>query len=206
VLEPVPLDEPLDAAATALSTAIEETSAVIERPGSLPEVRGDATLLGMLWQNLIGNAIKFRAADRAPVIRITADEQPDGRWQLGVADNGIGVPAEFAEKIFIIFQRLHARDAYPGTGIGLALCKRIVEQHGGEMFLDTAYSGGTRIYFTLPAPDTPAARLPDRAEIIGTLTLTGPAGPGPGEENPSTSPEGTTHVRPGTDRSPARRG
>jgi hypothetical protein len=135
-----------------------------------------------------------------------------------VADNGIGVPAEFAEKIFIIFQRLHARDAYPGTGIGLALCKRIVEQHGGEMFLDTTYPGGTRIYFTLPAA---AAHLPGRAEIIGTLTLAGPAspapasmapaspapsGPGPDEENPATSPEGTPHVRPGTDRSPARRG
>jgi signal transduction histidine kinase len=203
VLEPVPLDVPLNAATTALSAVIEETSAVIEHPGSLPEVMGDATLLGMLWQNLIGNAIKFRAADRTPVIRITADEQPDGGWRIGVADNGIGVPAEFAEKVFVIFQRLHARDAYPGTGIGLALCKRIVEQHGGEMFLDTTYSGGTRMYFTLPAPGTPAAHPPDRAEIIGTLTL---AGPGPGEQNTSTSPEGTTHVRPGTDRSPARRG
>ena len=182
----VPLDEPLDAAATALSAVIEETGAVIERPGPLPEVMGDPTLLGMLWQNLIGNAIKFRAADRTPVIRITADAQPDGGWQIGVADNGIGVPAEFADKIFIIFQRLHGRDAYPGTGIGLALCKRIVEQHGGEMFLDTTYSGGTRIYFTLPAP----APQPGPPEVIGTLTL----------------PEGTPHVRPGTDRSPARRG
>ena len=184
----VPLDEPLDAAATALSAVIEETGAVIERPGPLPEVMGDPTLLGMLWQNLIGNAIKFRAADRTPVIRITADGQPDGGWQIGVADNGIGVPAEFADKIFIIFQRLHGRDAYPGTGIGLALCKRIVEQHGGEMFLDTTYSGGARLYFTLPAP-APAAR-PGPPEIIGTLTL----------------PEGTPHVRPGTDRSPAGRG
>ena len=176
VLRPVPLDEPLDAAVSALSAVIEETSAIIERPGPLPPVMGDATLLGMLWQNLIGNAIKFRAADRTPVIQITADEQPDGGWQIGVADNGIGVPAEFAEKIFIIFQRLHARDAYPGTGIGLALCKRIVEQHGGEMFLDTSYPGGTRIYFTLPAA---AAGPPDRAEIIGTLTLAGPARPAP---------------------------
>jgi signal transduction histidine kinase len=206
VLEPVPLGEPLNAAATALSTAIEETSAVIERPGSLPEVMGDATLLGMLWQNLIGNAIKFRAADRTPVIRITADEQPDGGWRIGVADNGIGVPAEFADKVFVIFQRLHARDAYPGTGIGLALCKRIVEQHGGEMSLDTTYSGGTRIYFTLPAAGPAAAHPPDRAEIIGTRTLAGPASTAPGEENTSTSPEGTTHVRPGTDRSPAGRG
>jgi signal transduction histidine kinase len=189
---PVPLDQPLDMAATALSAAIEETGAVIERPGPLPEVLGDPTLLGMLWQNLIGNAIKFRAPDRSPVIRITADEQPDGRWQIGVADNGIGVPAEFAEKIFIIFQRLHARDAYPGTGIGLALCKRIVEQHGGQMFLDTTYSGGTRMYFTLPppGPDATPESPPGRPEVIGTLTL----------------PGGTAHVRPGTDRSPAGRG
>jgi signal transduction histidine kinase len=206
VLGPVPLDAPLNAAAAALSAAIEETSAVIERPGPLPEVMGDATLLGMLWQNLLGNAIKFRTADRTPLIRITVDEQPDGGWRIGVADNGIGVPPEFAEKIFIIFQRLHARDAYPGTGIGLALCKRIVEQHGGEMFLDTAYSGGTRMYFTLPAPGTSAAPPPGRAEIIGALTLAGSASTDPGEQNTSTSPEGTTHVRPGTDRSPARRG
>ena len=205
VREPVPLDAPLDAATTALSTAIEETSAVIERPGPLPEVIGDPTLLGMLWQNLIGNAIKFRAADRTPVIRITADEQADGGWQIGVADNGIGVPPEFAEKIFIIFQRLHARDAYPGTGIGLALCKRIVEQHGGGMFLDTTYSGGTRIYFTLPGP---AARPAGQPGVIGTQALPGPPSPGPGPrgENTSTSSEGTAHVRPGTDRSPARRG
>jgi signal transduction histidine kinase len=188
---PVPLDQPLDAAATALSAAIEETGAVIERPGPLPEVLGDPTLLGMLWQNLIGNAIKFRAADRAPVICITAEVRPDGGWQIGVADNGIGVPAEFAEKIFVIFQRLHGRDAYPGTGIGLALCKRIVEQHGGEMFLDTAYSGGARIYFTLPRPAAAdPAGAPGGPGVTGSLSI----------------PEGTPHVRPGTDRSPAGRG
>ena len=144
------------------------------------------------------------------MIRISADEQPDGGWEIAVADNGIGVPAEFAEKVFVIFQRLHARDAYPGTGIGLALCKRIVEQHGGEMFLDTTYSGGTRIYFTLPSPGRPARPAWPRW-IIGTLALARQSGrvrPARArrEENTSTSPEGTTHVRPGTDRSPAGRG
>ncbi len=177
---------------------------------------GDPTLLAMLWQNLIGNAIKFRAPDRAPVIQVTAAGRPDGGWQIGVADNGIGVPAEFAEKIFVIFQRLHARDAYPGTGIGLALCKRIVEQHDGQMFLDTTYEGGTRFYFTLPAPATTApAGRPGHPDVIATFALPdadssrppGPGGPAePGGENSSTIPGGTPHVRPGTDRSPARRG
>ncbi len=75
-------------------------------------------------------------------------------WRFCVEDNGIGIPPEFAEKVFVIFQRLHSREAYPGTGIGLALCKRIVEHHGGEISLDTAYAGGTRICFTLPRIDT----------------------------------------------------
>jgi len=138
------------------------------------------------------------------VIRITADEQPDGRWQIGVADNGIGVPAEFAEKIFVIFQRLHRRDAYPGTGIGLALCKRIVEQHGGQMYLDTTYEGGTRIYFTLPAAAAAVPAAPaGHPEVIVTFARPDPdsashPGPGappePGGESASTIPGGTLHV------------
>jgi signal transduction histidine kinase len=203
---PVPLDQPLDAAVTALSAAVEETGAVIDRPGPLPEVMGDPTLLGMLWQNLIGNAIKFRAPDRAPVIGVTAAAQPDGGWQIGVADNGIGVPAEFAEKIFVIFQRLHGRDAYPGTGIGLALCKRIAEQHGGQMYLDTTYEGGTRIYFTLPAAPAAVSAAPaGHPEVIVTFARPdpdpdsashpGPGGPPePGGESTSTIPGGTLHV------------
>jgi signal transduction histidine kinase len=148
------LDEPLDQAIAALDATIEESGAVIERPAPLPEVTGDATLLTMLWQNLIGNGIKFRSPDRAPVIRVTVAELPDPdsaeMWEFCVVDNGIGIPAEFSEKVFAIFQRLHSRDAYPGTGIGLALCKRIVEYHGGAIRIDTAYTGGTRICFTLP--------------------------------------------------------
>ena len=148
-------------------------------PGALPEVIGDPTLLAMLWQNLIGNAIKFRAPGRAPVVQITAAARPDGSWQFGVTDNGIGIPPEFAEKVFVIFQRLHGRGAYPGTGIGLALCKRIVEQHGGEMFLDTTYAGGTRICFTLPA----RARRPG---------VTAPDAAGPGQPGSDPSPRRDT--------------
>ena len=162
--ERISLDRPLDSALNSLSVAIEDADAVIERPDRLPDVLGDPTLLAMLWQNLIGNAIKFRAPGRAPVVQITAAAQPDGGWQFAVTDNGIGIPPEFAEKVFVIFQRLHGRGVYPGTGIGLALCKRIVEQHGGEMHLDTTYADGTRIVFTIPAAD-PA---PDRATSTGS--------------------------------------
>jgi signal transduction histidine kinase len=158
--ESLPLGQPLDTALNSLSVAIEEADAVIERPERLPEVVGDPTLLAMLWQNLIGNAIKFRAPGRAPVVQITAAPQPDGDgWQFAVTDNGIGIPPEFAEKVFVIFQRLHGRGVYPGTGIGLALCKRIVEHHGGEMHLDTTYSDGTRICFTLPAAKAAAVNM-----------------------------------------------
>jgi signal transduction histidine kinase len=153
LVERLPLDQPLDAALNSLSVAIEDADAVVERPERLPEVVGDPTLLAMLWQNLIGNALKFRAPGRPPVVQITAAAQPAGGWQFAVTDNGIGIPPEFAEKVFVIFQRLHGRGVYPGTGIGLALCKRIVEQHGGEMHLDTSYADGTRIIFTLPAAD-----------------------------------------------------
>jgi signal transduction histidine kinase len=156
----LPLDEVLDVAIAAVGTAVEESGAVIERPEHLPEVMGDATLLAMLWQNLLGNGIKFRSPDRAPVVRVTVAEPPGGMWQFCVEDNGIGIPPEFAEKVFVIFQRLHGRDAYPGTGIGLALCKRIVEHHGGEISLDAAYAEGTRVCFTLPRMD-PAK--PDQA-------------------------------------------
>jgi light-regulated signal transduction histidine kinase (bacteriophytochrome) len=144
------LDGPLDAAIGAMDAAIEEKDAVIERPSGLPEVIGDATLLAMLWQNLISNGIKFAEPYESPIIEITFAEAPDDMWRFCVADNGIGISPEFSEKIFIIFQRLHGRDAYPGTGIGLALCKRIVEYHGGEISLDPSYTGGTQICFTLP--------------------------------------------------------
>jgi len=120
---------------------------------ALPRFVGDATLLTMLWQNLIGNAIKFRHVDRPPRIVIdyaqgTGDR--DGEWLLSVSDNGIGIATEFVEKVFVIFQRLHLRDAYTGTGVGLAICKKIVEYYGGTIWIDTSYAEGTRFEFTLP--------------------------------------------------------
>lgn len=134
----------------------------IERPESLPEVVGDPTLLVMLWQNLLGNAIKFQHPDRVSTVRIDCEQVgagDDARWQFSVTDNGIGIPEEFAEKVFVIFQRLHSRDTYSGTGIGLAICRKIVEYHGGEIWIDLAYAGGSRFCFTIPVAgdDEPAS-------------------------------------------------
>ncbi|WP_051023029.1 sensor histidine kinase [Nocardia pneumoniae] len=150
-IEPTRLDRPLHKALTNLASAIEDSGATIELPDELPEIVGEPTLLVMLWQNLIGNAVKFRKPDVPPVVRIDcerATEEPEG-WQFSVTDNGIGIAPEFAEKVFVIFQRLHGRDEYSGTGIGLALCKKIVEYHGGRIWIDTDHREGTRLCFTL---------------------------------------------------------
>jgi signal transduction histidine kinase len=157
----VALDGALDTALANLTNTIEESGAQIVRPADgLPHVMGDATLLSMLWQNLVGNAVKFRREDRAPRVEITFEAGTGERaddWLFTVTDNGIGIPAEFVDKVFVIFQRLHGRDAYAGTGIGLALCKKIVEHHGGSIWIDTTYTDGTRFRFTMPTVvDAPA--------------------------------------------------
>ncbi|BBY65770.1 histidine kinase [Mycolicibacterium helvum] len=150
----VNLDAVLDEAIANVSTAIEESGAQITRPESLPRVLGDPTLLIMLWQNLVSNAVKFRRDGQAPRIAITCEPgsgEQEGQWVLTFSDNGIGIADEFVDKVFVIFQRLHGRDAYTGTGIGLALVKKIVEHHGGTIWIDTSYHDGTRFRFTLPA-------------------------------------------------------
>jgi light-regulated signal transduction histidine kinase (bacteriophytochrome) len=116
--------------------------------GDLPQVRGEAALLTAVFQNLVGNALKFHG-DGPPDVRIEA-ERVDDEWVFSVIDRGIGIDPEHAERIFAIFQRLHPRDAYPGTGIGLAMCRRIIEYHGGRIWLDTE-AGDTTFRFTLPA-------------------------------------------------------
>jgi signal transduction histidine kinase len=154
----VDLNTALDDGLANLTMAIEESDAEILRPAEpLPHVIGDPTLLAMLWQNLIGNAMKFHREGVAPRIAIewqpSADDDEHGdQWLFTLSDNGIGIAPEFVDKVFIIFQRLHGRDAYGGTGIGLALCKKIVEHHGGTIWIDTAYTEGTRFRFTLPVP------------------------------------------------------
>jgi signal transduction histidine kinase len=133
-----------------LTSAIQESAAVITYAG-LPEVWADRTQMAQLFQNLIGNAIKFRGQG-APVISIHA-EKAEAYWVFSVADNGIGVAPEFAENIFVVFQRLHARTEYPGNGIGLAICKKIIERNGGKIWLESQLSAGSTFRFTIPFPD-----------------------------------------------------
>ncbi|WP_309112276.1 ATP-binding protein [Saccharothrix sp.] len=144
----VDLNETLAQVLDSYSEAIERTGATIES-AELPTVRGEASLLGGVFGNLVSNALKFRGED-PPVVRIGV-ERTDAHWTFTVSDNGIGIDAEYAERIFVIFQRLHHKDDYPGTGIGLAMCRKIIEYHGGTIWLDTGGGTGTTFKFTLPA-------------------------------------------------------
>ena len=130
-----------------LQKSIEESGALVSN-GDLPRVRADESQLAQLFQNLIGNAVKFHG-ETLP--RVHVEAEPDNRfWRFSVRDNGIGIDPQHRDRIFIIFQRLHSREQYEGTGIGLALCKRIVERHGGRIWIESTPGEGTTFYFTLP--------------------------------------------------------
>jgi light-regulated signal transduction histidine kinase (bacteriophytochrome) len=131
-----------------VADTIEETGAEVT-VADLPRVSGEASLLSTVFQNLISNALKFRGDD-PPRVDVSARRTGEF-WTFAVQDNGIGIDPEYAERIFIIFQRLHHKDAYPGTGIGLAMCRKIIEYHGGTIRLDTSREIGTTFEFTLPA-------------------------------------------------------
>jgi PAS domain S-box-containing protein len=139
----------------ALASAVQESGAVITC-GELPTVSADRTQMMQLFQNLIGNAIKFRG-EKTPAISVTA-EKKNGNWWFSVSDNGIGIAPEYAENIFVIFQRLHARAEYPGNGIGLAICKKIVERYGGKIWVESQPEAGSTFRFTL------LLRAPQKAE------------------------------------------
>ncbi|HSZ69628.1 MAG TPA: ATP-binding protein [Solirubrobacteraceae bacterium] len=146
-LEPVALGDVLAAVRSALAESLARRGARVEAD-ELPTIRGDRAQLISLFQNLISNAVKFHGAE-PPAVRISVRREGE-QWQLAFADKGIGIDPEYAERIFLIFQRLHARDAYDGSGIGLALCRKIVEYHGGRIWLDTDYAGGACFRLTLP--------------------------------------------------------
>jgi PAS domain S-box-containing protein len=144
---PADCERLLDQVLGDLKVAIEESGAVVTRD-ALPIVRGDETQIGQLLQNLIGNALKFHNQESP---RVHVSSKRNGKeWIFSVRDNGIGIDAQYAERIFVIFQRLHRRDEYPGTGIGLAVCKKIVERHGGRIWVESNQEKGATFYFTLP--------------------------------------------------------
>lgn len=153
---PVSLDEIAQRAVRNLEIAIAEAGAEVEIAHGLPVVDGDENELVRLLQNLIGNAVKYHAPDRRPRVGLTV-EPADGAWTFAVTDNGIGIPPEHRERVFGIFQRLHSRETFDGTGIGLAICRKIVERHGGRIWVDAAPSEGSCFLFTLPRREALAA-------------------------------------------------
>jgi PAS domain S-box-containing protein len=152
-----------------LKVAIDENGALVTHD-PLPRVMADHLQLGQLFRNLIGNAVKFRGSE-PPRIHISASRTGNG-WTFSVRDNGIGIAPEYAERIFVIFQRLHHREEYVGTGIGLAVCKKIVERHGGRIWVKSEVGKGATFYFILPAVKTepvssqhPNGTLPDKNSV-----------------------------------------
>ena len=144
--EPTAMETVLKAALNNLTNAVKESQAIITHD-PLPAVMGDDKQLAQLFQNLLSNAVKFGGA-QPPRIHISA-KQTDGEWLFSVRDHGIGLDPQYADRIFVIFQRLHTREEYPGTGIGLAICKKIVERHGGRIWVESELGKGATFYFTM---------------------------------------------------------
>ncbi len=147
----IDLEQALAQALRQLDSAVEESGAVVTHD-PLPTVEGDSSLLVQLFQNLVGNGLKFRGDDPPRVHLSASRSSTPGVWEFSCSDNGIGIEAQYADKIFVIFQRLHGRDTYTGTGIGLAMCKKIVEHHSGRLWLDTSPrdTPGAVFRWTLP--------------------------------------------------------
>ena len=147
VLAPTPLGDSISEALVNLELSIKESRAVITHD-PLPTVSVDPTQLTQVFQNLISNAIKYRS-QRTPKIHVGAEDR-GSQWLISVRDNGIGIAPQYADRIFRIFQRLHTRKDYSGTGIGLAICKKIIERHGGRIWVESELDEGSTFYFTLP--------------------------------------------------------
>ena len=148
ICEPVQLDQVLQEVLAQLEVMIMSTGGTVH-VGNLPRVWGNPTFLQQLFQNLIGNALKFRG-EAAPVIHVAAQRQ-GANWQVTVQDNGVGIPSDSFDKIFGIFQRIDNGSQAEGTGIGLALCKKIVELHEGRIWVESTINEGSAFHFTLPS-------------------------------------------------------
>ena len=148
-LVPTDTNVALDAAVASLKLAIQESTGAVTHD-RLPTVPADPGQLEHLFLNLVSNALKFRGPE-PPRVHISA-ARADGAWAFRVQDNGIGIEPQYFDRIFVIFQRLHARADYPGTGIGLAIAKKIVERHGGRIWVESQPTRGTTFCFTLPTP------------------------------------------------------
>ena len=146
-LAPVDFNRALEEALENLRARIEETGADV-RHTTLPVLPGEYRQVVQLFQNLVGNALKFRGTE-APRVIVGARER-ESDWRFAVKDNGIGIDPKFQQRIFGMFQRLHTAEEYPGTGVGLALCKRIVERHGGEIWVHSTPGEGATFFFTIP--------------------------------------------------------
>ncbi|MBW4470368.1 MAG: hypothetical protein KME45_08165 [Stenomitos rutilans HA7619-LM2] len=145
--EPVPLSDVFSQAQAMLATSIRDANATVTRD-ELPTVMGDRSQLVQLLQNLIGNGLKYQG-DQAPRVHITSVKK-EGAWVIAVQDNGIGIEPQYQERIFEIFRRLHTQKEYPGTGIGLAICRQVVERHGGKIGVTSVPGRGSTFYFTIP--------------------------------------------------------
>ena len=148
--EPVDTGVTLRRVLSDLKGTIEAAEATVDSPGQMPTVLADGTQIGQLFQNLIGNALKFRGP-QPPRVEITVEPAEGNFWRFSFRDNGIGIEPQYFERIFVIFQRLHGKENYPGTGIGLAICKKIVERHGGHLRVESEPGQGANFLFTLPA-------------------------------------------------------
>jgi len=146
--EPTNCEEVLDRLLANLASAVAQTGAVITRD-PLPAVTGDPSQLAQVFQNLIGNAIKFHRNGQPPTVHVSAQEN-ERQWTFSVRDTGIGIEPQYLDRIFMVFQRLHRKTEYEGTGIGLAIVKKIVDRHGGEVWVESEPGAGTTFYFTIP--------------------------------------------------------
>ncbi|EKV32430.1 hypothetical protein C882_2509 [Caenispirillum salinarum AK4] len=165
-----PAGEALDMALENLADAIREAGATVEAEAVLPHVAVDRLELTQVFQNLIGNALKFRDHGRSPRIEVSArPARSGGHWTITVRDNGIGIASEYQEEVFILFKRLHAPDAAEGTGVGLAICQRVVERHGGRIWVTSQAGDGSAFHFTLPAAaDAEPGGAPDPGAAVET--------------------------------------